>query len=75
LKGVFYFRQPSRDGAAIAHDYRRPEQSLNREVKFGLCRIGFFLIRQSFVVPIVCSSNQSKFTRITKSSKSITKDI
>ncbi len=32
----------------------------------------FFLIRQSFVVPIVCFSNQSKFTRITKSSKSIT---
>ena len=52
--------------------YRRLEQSLNRKVKIGLCRIGFFLIRQSFVLPIVCFSNQSKFTRITKSSKSIT---
>ena len=52
--------------------YQRPERSLNRKVKIGLCRIGFFLIRQSFVVPIVCFSNQTKFRRITKSSKSIT---
>src|SRR6476469_4748193 len=52
--------------------YRRPERSLNREPEIGLCSIGFFLIRQPVVVPIVCFSNQSKFTRITKSSKSIT---
>ena len=52
--------------------YRRPEQSPNREPEIGLCSIGFFLIRQSFVVPIVCFSNQTKFRRITKSSKSIT---
>jgi hypothetical protein len=34
--------------------HRRPEQSLTREPKIGLCSIGFFLMKQSSVLPIVC---------------------